>query len=320
MHGAMDCDDLAMLLAAREAGALAAADAARLREHVAQCESCRALVAAPYQLLGELARGGMGRILRAHDHRSGRDVAIKEVLGGSPAARARFAREIAITTRLQHPAIVPIYEAGEWPDGTPFYAMRLVTGGTLGAALARARTVDDRMALLPHVVAAAEALAYAHAQRIVHRDVTPKNILVDDRGETTVIDWGLAKDLDAAAEPTVPALTSTGDVMGTPGYLSPEQAAGDDADERSDIYALGAILYTLCAGQPPYRGAGRTPTPTRLLELVRAGPPAALAVLAPEVPAELHAIAERAMARDPAARFATAAQLRDELRRAPAPR
>ena len=313
----MDCDDLAMLLAVREVRALGRDEVARLREHVAQCESCRALAAAPYQLLGELARGGMGRIVRARDHRNGRDVAIKEVLGGGSIARARFAREISITMRLQHPAIVPIYEAGEWPDGTAFYAMRLVIGGTLAAAIARAPAAEDRMALLPHVVAAAEALAYAHTQRIVHRDVTPKNILVGDHGETTVIDWGLAKDLDAAAgDPMTPALTSTGDVMGTPGFLSPEQAAGDEADERSDVYALGAILYALCAGHPPYWGTGRTPTPTRLLELVRAGPPTSLAVLAPTTPVQLHAIAERAMARDPAARFASMNALVDTLRAA----
>src|SRR5262249_9553127 len=147
-----------------------------------------------FDLGRELASGGMGRITRAFDRRLGREVAIKEVL--DPLMRARFEREAAITARLQHPAIVPIYEAGTWPDGSAFYTMRLVDGGTLADAIGKAATMPARIALLPHVVAATEALAYAHSRRIIHRDLKPGNVLVGGFGETVVIDWGLAKELD----------------------------------------------------------------------------------------------------------------------------
>ena len=204
---------------------LSGSEQVRLHEHVASCEGCRALTGAtaperPRPIargsneaiaardLGSLpmvdpsvfakgdvlARGGMGRITRARDRRLGRDVAIKEVL--APELRARFEREAMITARLQHPAIVPIYEAGSWPDGSAFYTMRLVTGGTLSDALAKATTLEARLALLPHVIALTEALAYAHSRRVVHRDLKPANVLVDEFGETVVIDWGLAKQLD----------------------------------------------------------------------------------------------------------------------------
>ncbi len=141
----------------------------------------------------ELARGGMGRVLRAHDRRLARDVAIKEVIG--PGMRARFEREVAITAKLQHPAIIPVYEAGAWPNGTAFYTMRLVSGGTLGEAITATKTLEERVALLPHVVQLTDALGYAHAQHIVHRDLKPANVLVGKFGETVVIDWGLAKEI-----------------------------------------------------------------------------------------------------------------------------
>ena len=146
----------------------------------------------------------MGRILAARDLRVGRPVAVKELLGRSPQLAARFEREARVTARLQHPGIVPIYEIGQWPDGTPFYSMRMVEGRTLREAIEAAPTLAARLALLPAVIAATEAVAFAHAQRVIHRDLTPSNVLVGAYGETVVIDWGLAKDLgdDADDEPT----------------------------------------------------------------------------------------------------------------------
>ncbi len=150
----------------------------------------------------ELARGGLGRIHFAWDRRLARAVAIKEPL--TEGARARFYREALLTARLQHPGIVPIYDAGNGEDGAPFYAMRLLgEGRSFSDAIAAAPGLEERLTLLPHVIAAADAVAYAHSQRIIHRDLKPDNILLGPFGETVVIDWGLAKDL-AAAEPAMP--------------------------------------------------------------------------------------------------------------------
>jgi serine/threonine protein kinase len=178
-----------------------------------------------YAVEGEHARGGLGRIVRARDRRLDRLVAIKELTRQGPSARARFEREARITARLAHPAIVPIYEAGRWPSGEPFYAMKLLTGRTLREVIDDARDLDARLGLLPHVLAVAQAVAYAHSQRVIHRDLKPANVLVGAFGETVVIDWGLARELDAPDG-------ETGGVMGTPAYMPPEQAAGASVDER----------------------------------------------------------------------------------------
>src|SRR5215813_688201 len=145
----------------------------------------------------EFARGGIGRILRATDRSMGRVVAIKELLPGREYASKRFIREALVTGRLEHPSIVPVYEAGRWPSGDPFYTMKLVSGRPLDRVIAEARTLEARLALLPRIAAATDAIAYAHSQRVVHRDLKPANVLIGDFGETVVIDWGLAKDLDA---------------------------------------------------------------------------------------------------------------------------
>ncbi len=266
----------------------------------------------------EIAAGGMGKITRARDRRLGRDIAIKEML--APELRARFEREAMITARLQHPAIVPIYEAGTWPNGNAFYTMRLVEGGTLANAIEAAATLVERLALLPHVVAVTEALAYAHSRRIIHRDVKPQNILVGEFGETVLIDWGLAKELDrrdvveAVHVSTAPDLTLAGTVIGTPCFMAPEQARGMEIDERADVFALGAILYNVLAGQPPYWDQPRE-TAEQLIEAVLARPPTPIVAHAPAAPADLRAIAERAMAREPGARFASAKEMAEELRR-----
>src|SRR5882757_5972570 len=186
-----------------------------------------------YQILGEHGRGGLGRVSRAHDHDLGRDIAIKELISRGHLSEVRFLREALITARLEHPGIVPVHEAGRWPDGTPFYAMKLVAGRSLRELIAECRTVDERIALLHHVIAVADAIAYAHGRNIIHRDLKPSNVIVGDFGETIVIDWGLAKDLSTTEETAVGGgpfrttrgedLTTAGTILGTPTYMAPEQ-------------------------------------------------------------------------------------------------
>ena len=285
-----------------------------------------------YAIEGPFAAGGIGRILRARDRYLDRPVALKELLvADRGAAERRFVREALLTARLQHPAIVPIYEAGRWPSGEPFYAMKLVAGRSLRAVIAERRTLDERLALLPNVLTVAEALAYAHGQGVIHRDLKPENVLVGEYGETVVIDWGLAKDLRAAEEEPEAAeveaaaggarggattdvgagLTVAGAVMGTPQYMPPEQAEGRPVDARADVYALGAILYHLLTGAPPYEGT----TAMAILIKVLSGPPAAVTERQPGVPRDLVALVDKAMARAPADRYPSAREFADDLRR-----
>jgi hypothetical protein len=224
---------------------------------------------ARYDILGEHGRGGIGRVFRAHDRELGRDVALKELLDRGVASELRFFREALITARLEYPGIVPVHEAGRWPDGTPFYAMKLVAGRPLKALLDACVTTADRIALLPNLIAVADAIAYAHDRRIVHRDLKPSNVIVGEFGETVVIDWGLAKDISASApaEPVddgpyrtaahEPGMTAVGSVLGTAAYMAPEQARGEPVDERADVYAIGAMLYQLCTGVAPAPASAR---------------------------------------------------------------
>ncbi len=242
----------------------------------------------------------------------------KTLLRTSPSARARFERETRLTARLQHPNIVPVYEGGLDADGLPYFAMRLVHGRTLTEEIAARTTLEARLGLLPNVVAACNAVAYAHHERITHRDLKPDNILVGAYGETVVIDWGLAKDLDAADEPTDgdeggsgsgSSLTRVGSVVGTPAYMPPKQAAGRAVDLRADVYALGAVLYQALGGSTPYDGA------PDVIAAVSSGPPVPLVALAPGAPRDLVAVVEKAMARDPGARYPDAGALTHELER-----
>jgi WD40 repeat protein len=216
-----------------------------------------------YQILGEHGRGGLGRVSRAHDRELGRDVAIKELLSRGHVSEVRFLREALITARLEHPGIVPVHEAGHWPDGTPFYAMKLVSGRSLRELIAERTTVGQRISLLHHVIAVADAIAYAHDRNIIHRDLKPANVIVGEFGETIVIDWGLAKDLtttEDAGSGSGPFrttrdddLTSAGSILGTPAYMAPEQERGEHVDQRADVFAIGTMLWELCALQkvPP---------------------------------------------------------------------
>ena len=277
----------------------------------------------------EVARGGMGRIIAAHDRILGRPVALKELLHADPEYTARFRREALITARLQHPAIVPVYQAGRWPSGEPFYAMKLVSGRPLDRAIAEARTLEQRLALLGTITAAVDAIAYAHSKRVVHRDLKPANVLVGDFGEIVVIDWGLAKDLDDDSADSLPGgkterdrprqpvtsdapvLTVAGAVMGTPAYMPPEQARGESVDERADVFSLGAMLYHLLAGNPPYAAK----TATDVIAAAIEGTVVPLAERAPDAPSDLIAIIARAMAHEPGDRYPTAQALAEELRR-----
>lgn len=269
----------------------------------------RASTATPserYQLGPELARGGMGRIHEALDRTLGRHVAIKCALRATPGLAQRFEREVALTSRLEHPAIVPVHDAGTLPDGTPFYAMRLVVGRTLDRLIAEADSPERRLALVPSVIAVADAMAYAHSHRIVHRDLKPHNILIGEFGETVLLDWGLAKDLTEpeppADEPGVDAtdatdatMTAAGDVLGTRGYMAPEQAAGEPVGLAADVYGLGATLHHVLTGVVP-RGLP-------------------LAPIGADTPPDLIAIVARATAEAPAARYPSARELAADLHR-----
>ncbi len=262
-----------------------------------------------YELIAEHGRGGLGRVSRAHDRGLGRDVAIKELLSRGPVSEVRFLREALITARLEHPGIVPVHEAGRWADGTPFYAMKLVSGRPLRDLIAERATVDERIGLLHHVIAVADAIAYAHDRNIIHRDLKPANVIVGDFGETIVIDWGIAKDLTAPEDAglgggtahTTPddGLTAAGAVLGTPTYMAPEQERGEPVDQRADVFAIGAMLWELCAldSSPP------TDTHQRHRMLRAAG-----------IDHDLATIIDKALAPDPERRYRHAGALAADLK------
>jgi serine/threonine protein kinase len=256
-----------------------------------------------YQIISEHGRGGTGRVLRAFDQDIGREVALKELIRRSARMEMRFAREQRVTARLEHPNIVAVYDAGRWQDGTPFYAMKLVRGQHLRAKIETCGSARERVALLPHLLAVTAAITYAHRRRVIHRDLKPTNILVGDTGETIVIDWGLAKDLSAPTrliEDSGPTrryeLTQDGTALGTPAYMAPEQAEGR-ADERSDVYALGGILYHVLHGRPPHQRPANEGAASR------------------GVPRDLEAIARRALQHKPDDRYATVEALAEDLLR-----
>ncbi len=341
----MSCPDPETLLEFVDGGLIGQA-AARFEEHLDCCGGCRELVAcaarqdgprspgstdslgqaaAPpigelvhYRLEGVISQGGHGIVWRARDLRLDRLVALKQARLGDPRASARFAREMRITARLQHPSIVTLHEAGVSGAGEQFYTMELVSGPTLLERIGQARDLRARLALLPHAIAIAEALAYAHDRRIIHRDLKPANVIVGSFGETVILDWGLAKDLSASepddepgSEDPSPGATSAGTVLGTPSYMPPEQAAGQAADERSDVYALGAILYQVLTGEPPYAGV----TSAEVLQKIGSEDAVSVEKRQPGVPQDLAAIVRRAMARAPQGRYATAKELAADLKK-----
>lgn len=293
---------------------------ARIREPSSKPNEENLPHAERYQVDGEYARGGLGRVLKAYDRNLGRTVALKELLHRDESLEARFMREAIITARLQHPAIVPVHEVRRWADGRPFYAMKMVSGSSLAQVIKEKHTLDERLTLLSHVIAVADAIAYAHQQGIIHRDLKPSNVLIGPFGETVVIDWGLAADLNHSLSQSPPSdykdvvdsgVTVVGSIMGTPEYMSREQAEGRRVDERADVYAIGAMLYHLIAGAPPFEGKSSE----EVLAKILADEPRPIEVREPRVPPELAAIIRKALATSRSDRYPTARELTDDLKR-----
>ncbi|HEX6049049.1 MAG TPA: serine/threonine-protein kinase [Gemmatimonadaceae bacterium] len=260
-----------------------------------------------YELEGEIGRGGMSVVYRARDLRLNRPVAIKVLppeLAHDPAIRARFTREAQMSAQLSHAHIVPIYDVGE-RDGLAYFVMALVTGGNLGALLMREprQPVDEVRRILCEV---ADALAYAHLRGVIHRDIKPDNILLDRQtGRAMVTDFGIAWAMEAGAR-----LTATGIAVGTPTYMSPEQAVGErELDGRSDIYSLGILGYQMSTGRVPFEAANSM---ALLLKHVTERP-RPIAELRPETPRALRDTIERAMMKAPEDRWPTATAMRDAL-------
>lgn len=259
-----------------------------------------------YLLQGELGTGANGVVFQAQQLSLNRLVALKifqpdALRDGS--ARRRFRIEAEAAARLDHPHIVPVHELGEW-DGQVFLSMKLLTGGTLAEALAdRTPTATETAALL---VPLARAVDHAHSRGVLHRDIKPGNILLDEAGQPCLADFGLAK-LRQGAQ----ALTATQTTLGTPAYLAPEVATGgaQAATTRTDLYGLGAVLYQMLTGRPPHVGEN----PLLVLERVKTSDPPAPRELRPTVPRDLELICLKCLAREPAQRYASAGELADDL-------
>ncbi len=266
-----------------------------------------AAIGQAYELEDEIGRGGMSVVFRARDLRLNRPVAIKVLppeLAHDAAIRARFTREAQTSAQLSHPHIVPIYDVGE-RDGVAYFVMALVTGGSLATHLMREprQPLDEVRRILAEV---ADALAYAHLRGVIHRDIKPDNILLDRlTGRVMVTDFGIARAMEAGAR-----LTATGIAVGTPTYMSPEQAVGErELDGRSDIYSTGVLGYQMLTGRVPFEAGNSM---ALLLKHVTERPKP-IAELRPEAPRGLRETVERAMMKAPADRWPTAAALREAL-------
>jgi WD40 repeat protein/predicted Ser/Thr protein kinase len=267
-----------------------------------------------YRLIRLLGQGGMGAVYEAEQDDPRRTVALKVVRPGlaSPSLLKRFRHESQILGRMHHPGIAQVYEAGLADDGKPFFAMEFIRGLPLDEyARTHARTLQARVELLARVC---DAVQHAHEQGVIHRDLKPTNILVEDSGQPKVLDFGVARATDADLL-TEAALTQTGQLLGTPNYMSPEQVSGDHAaiDRRADIYALGVILFELAVNRLPFRLENRPFAETARL-ILEEDPPK-LGSIDPELRGDVETIVAKALEKDRARRYASAAELAADLRR-----
>jgi hypothetical protein len=261
-----------------------------------------------YELLGELGRGAMGVVYKAHHLKLNRIVALKMVLAGShagPAEVLRFLREAEAAARLQHPHIVQIHEIGQHA-GLPYFTLEYAGGGSLAKKLAHQPQPPVEAARLTKQLA--EAMQHAHQQGVVHRDLKPANVLLTDDGAPKVTDFGLAKTLKGGD-----GLTQTGAILGTPSYMAPEQARGNvrEIGPAADVYALGAILYEMLTGRPPFQG----PTMHDTLLQVMGDDPVPVRRLQPKTPRDLETICLKCLHKEPGRRYPSAQALADELQR-----
>jgi serine/threonine protein kinase len=269
-----------------------------------------------YELVEKVGQGGMGSVYLARDRELDRPVALKvlHTTAADADARARLGREARVIARLEHPGIIPVHDAGILPDGRPYYVMKLVRGKRLDEQAGHPTALSERLRIFEKVC---DAVAFAHAHGVIHRDLKPQNIMLGAFGEVLVLDWGVAKEVGnaqpppagptAAAPPSGATQTAHGTVLGTPGYMAPEQARGDVVriDARTDVYALGAILHFLVTD--------RTPAAARSGTGPGASEPVGRRRFNRAVPRPLEAVCRKALADDPAERYAGVPELAGDV-------
>ncbi len=293
-----------------------------------------------YTIKGEQGRGGIGKVLVAFDSHLGREIAVKELIAFDEGANkdhptpisqtaamvARFLTEARITGQLEHPSIVPVYEIGKKSDGKIYYTMKLVKGETLADKLAKETDLEGRLKYLDNFVDLCNAIAYAHSRGVIHRDIKPQNVMIGEFGETVVLDWGLAKvkghpdESSGKLKLEIEELkessgfkTIAGRALGTPSYMPPEQAEGklDEIDEQSDGYSLGAVLYEILTGKPPFVGT----TVYEIISNVIDEEPENLMKSSLEIPVELSAICMKAISKKKSERYESAKDIADDIKK-----